>query len=180
MPPDRLEAILEFRQKLRRRRLPKRRSEFGSLHLESTMSPRRDGGTGRRSGLKIRRGQPRGGSTPPPGTNKTKSLDRNWPLKNERPISAGGCFYGCSFLRFDPNGCLPSLWSAKNRREWHSPDSQSLAEVGSESRPRMRAPLRGRRALTPIPEPQQFISTSGECHQENKGLVCARRDPLHH
>ena len=28
----------------------------------------RDGGTGRRSGLKIRRGQPRGGSTPPPGT----------------------------------------------------------------------------------------------------------------
>ena len=29
----------------------------------------RDGGTGRRSGLKIRRGQPRGGSTPPPGTN---------------------------------------------------------------------------------------------------------------
>ena len=29
---------------------------------------RRDGGTGRRSGLKIRRGQPHGGSTPPPGT----------------------------------------------------------------------------------------------------------------
>src|SRR5580658_8051949 len=32
-------------------------------------TPSRDGGTGRRSGLKIRRGQPRGGSTPPPGTN---------------------------------------------------------------------------------------------------------------
>jgi hypothetical protein len=31
-------------------------------------NPGRDGGTGRRSGLKIRRGQPRGGSTPPPGT----------------------------------------------------------------------------------------------------------------
>ena len=31
----------------------------------------RDGGTGRRSGLKIRRGQPRGGSTPPPGTINT-------------------------------------------------------------------------------------------------------------
>ena len=30
--------------------------------------PRRDGGTGRRSGLKIRRSQGRGGSTPPPGT----------------------------------------------------------------------------------------------------------------
>ena len=28
----------------------------------------RDGGTGRRSGLKIRRSQGRGGSTPPPGT----------------------------------------------------------------------------------------------------------------
>ncbi len=35
---------------------------------------RRDGGTGRRSGLKIRRGQPRGGSTPPPGTKITKDL----------------------------------------------------------------------------------------------------------
>ena len=35
-------------------------------------SIRRDGGTGRRSGLKIRRGlSPRGGSTPPPGTNLT-------------------------------------------------------------------------------------------------------------
>ncbi len=32
---------------------------------------RRDGGTGRRSGLKIRRGQPRGGSTPPPGTTQS-------------------------------------------------------------------------------------------------------------
>jgi hypothetical protein len=34
----------------------------------------RDGGTGRRSGLKIRRGQPRGGSTPPPGTKIIKDL----------------------------------------------------------------------------------------------------------
>lgn len=34
----------------------------------ATMVQRRDGGIGRRSGLKIRRGQPRGGSTPPPGT----------------------------------------------------------------------------------------------------------------
>ena len=38
--------------------------------------PSRDGGTGRRSGLKIRRGQPRGGSTPPPGTNKIKNLSQ--------------------------------------------------------------------------------------------------------
>ena len=29
----------------------------------------RDGGTGRRSGLKIRQASARGGSTPPPGTN---------------------------------------------------------------------------------------------------------------
>jgi hypothetical protein len=36
----------------------------------------RDGGTGRRSGLKIRRGQPHGGSTPPPGTkNSFKTID---------------------------------------------------------------------------------------------------------
>ncbi len=36
---------------------------------------RRDGGTGRRSGLKIRRPQRRGGSTPPPGT-KYKLFNR--------------------------------------------------------------------------------------------------------
>ena len=39
------------------------------------MMKRRDGGTGRRSGLKIRRGQGRGGSTPPPGTTHNHSLD---------------------------------------------------------------------------------------------------------
>ena len=32
------------------------------------VGPRRDGGIGRRSGLKIRRWQQRGGSIPPPGT----------------------------------------------------------------------------------------------------------------
>jgi hypothetical protein len=36
--------------------------------------PSRDGGIGRRSGLKIRRPQGHGGSTPPPGTMKTKDL----------------------------------------------------------------------------------------------------------
>jgi hypothetical protein len=35
--------------------------------------PRRDGGTGRRSGLKIRRPSGLGGSTPPPGTKLTVS-----------------------------------------------------------------------------------------------------------
>ena len=34
-------------------------------------TPSRDGGTGRRSGLKIRRPQGHGGSTPPPGTIKS-------------------------------------------------------------------------------------------------------------
>ncbi len=45
----------------------------------------RDGGTGRRSGLKIRRGQPRGGSTPPPGTKRINGLE------NQR-------IFGCVFL----------------------------------------------------------------------------------
>ena len=122
----------------------------------------------------------RGGSTPPPGTNKTKGLDSNSPLENERPFFVGGCSDGCWFLRKWPNGCLPALWSAMNRRERHSPDSRSIAEVGSASRPRIRAPLRGRRALTPTPEPRQIISTSGECYQRANGLLCAGSDPLHH
>ena len=42
--------------------------------LDRSVHSGRDGGTGRRSGLKIRRGQPRGGSTPPPGTNRIKGL----------------------------------------------------------------------------------------------------------
>ena len=60
----------------------------------------RDGGTGRRSGLKIRRGQPRGGSTPPPGTNKIKDLP------NQR-------IFGCVFLC--PN-CAQSLNSDPDKR----------------------------------------------------------------
>src|SRR6185312_14436777 len=38
------------------------------LRIQSFHHPRRDGGTGRRSGLKIRRPSGLGGSTPPPGT----------------------------------------------------------------------------------------------------------------
>src|SRR6185437_15709072 len=49
------------------------------VYIIETLS--RDGGTGRRSGLKIRRGQPRGGSTPPPGTKILKSLYAKWPLR---------------------------------------------------------------------------------------------------
>jgi hypothetical protein len=47
---------------------------LGLLITGLAQSSRRDGGTGRRSGLKIRRGQPRGGSTPPPGTKILKGL----------------------------------------------------------------------------------------------------------
>jgi hypothetical protein len=45
-----------------------------AILFEASPPQSRDGGTGRRSGLKIRRSQGRGGSTPPPGTNKLKSL----------------------------------------------------------------------------------------------------------
>ena len=38
------------------------------LHSGLQLSNRRDGGTGRRSGLKIRRASALGGSSPPPGT----------------------------------------------------------------------------------------------------------------
>jgi hypothetical protein len=49
-------------------------------------------------GLKIRRGQPRGGSTPPPGT--TLNIERNtgWPLEMKGPFLAGGCSLGCSSI----------------------------------------------------------------------------------
>jgi hypothetical protein len=68
---------------------------------------RRDGGTGRRSGLKIRRGQPRGGSTPPPGTIEIKSFRCKWPLEIER--SFDGCSGGCSFSRVSSSGCLQEV-----------------------------------------------------------------------
>src|SRR5580704_15315612 len=42
---------------------------------------RRDGGTGRRSGLKIRRPSGLGGSTPPPGTTESKEVS-SFSLKN--------------------------------------------------------------------------------------------------
>ena len=45
--------------------------EAAKLNFATIFRLGRDGGTGRRSGLKIRRGlSPRGGSTPPPGTKK--------------------------------------------------------------------------------------------------------------
>src|ERR1039458_4592414 len=46
-----------------------RKGEAAKLSFVAIFRLGRDGGTGRRSGLKIRRGlSPRGGSTPPPGT----------------------------------------------------------------------------------------------------------------
>jgi hypothetical protein len=54
--------------KLRDERLYQQGAGWAATGLNYFYVPSRDGGTGRRSGLKIRRGQPRGGSTPPPGT----------------------------------------------------------------------------------------------------------------
>src|ERR1035441_4511159 len=49
--------------------------EAAKLNFATIFRLGRDGGTGRRSGLKIRRGlSPRGGSTPPPGTNLTLAV----------------------------------------------------------------------------------------------------------
>ena len=46
---------------------------------------------------------------------------------------------------------------AMERSTRHSPDVRSIAEAGPQSRPRIRAPLRGRRALTPASEPRLTI-----------------------
>jgi hypothetical protein len=56
-----------------------------------------DGEIGRRSGLKIRRPQGRGGSSPPPGTNKIKELIENSYSDSERLFRSGGCSDGCWF-----------------------------------------------------------------------------------
>ena len=47
------------------------------LDFSKTYDLSRDGGTGRRSGLKIRRASALGGSTPPPGTTACKVLILN-------------------------------------------------------------------------------------------------------
>jgi hypothetical protein len=71
---------------------------------------------------------------------------------------------------------LGAIWPAMKCRESHSPDSQSVAEVGSASRPRMSAPLRGHRALTPTPEPRQIIiPTSRECFLQTKAPTWSQR-----
>src|ERR1039457_4950451 len=58
--------------------------EAAKLSFATIFRLGRDGGTGRRSGLKIRRGlSPRGGSTPPPGTKK-------YLLQNVFSSSGGG------------------------------------------------------------------------------------------
>jgi hypothetical protein len=50
-----------------------------------------------RMGLKIRRGQPRGGSTPPPGTSVNIDDWMKWPPVQGRPFCAGACSGACSF-----------------------------------------------------------------------------------
>src|SRR5580658_10523129 len=57
-----------------------------AILLEHRPTPGRDGGTGRRSGLKIRRPQGRGGSTPPPGTIKINKI---------RSTGIFGCLFLC-------------------------------------------------------------------------------------
>ena len=64
----------------------------------------RDGGTGRRSGLKIRRGQPRGGSTPPPGTKILKDLRAKLPLGSERQFCLVAVLVAVGFLLFRDSG----------------------------------------------------------------------------
>jgi hypothetical protein len=46
-------------------------------------------------GLKIRRPQGRGGSSPPPDTMKTKELNRIGHSVSEWPFCCGGCSDGC-------------------------------------------------------------------------------------
>jgi hypothetical protein len=72
----------------------------------------RDGGTGRRSGLKIRRSQGRGGSTPPPGTNKINKI---------RNTDILGCLFLCPNYDQSQISCFPHLqWTAwsKTRFAW--------------------------------------------------------------
>jgi hypothetical protein len=115
------------------------------------------------------------GVRPPlPAPNKIKGLYANRPLQNERPICVGGCSDGCSDLA---QWLFISAMVCNESQRVTFPDTQSVAEVESESRPRLRAPLRGYKALTPTPEPRQIISTSGECHQRFKGLPRSGRKP---
>ena len=56
-----------------------------------------DGEIGRRSGLKIRRPQGRGGSSPPPGTNQYAPLSVSKLKSTQLRKTAGGCSGGCWF-----------------------------------------------------------------------------------
>jgi hypothetical protein len=60
----------------------------------------------RHRGLKIRRGQPRGGSTPPPGTKILKELQAKWPLDNERPFCLVAVLVAVGFLLFRSSGTV--------------------------------------------------------------------------
>src|ERR1035441_2311206 len=64
-----------------------RKGEAAKLSFVAIFRLGRDGGTGRRSGLKIRRGlSPRGGSTPPPRTKKNL-LQKVFNKSGERPFN---------------------------------------------------------------------------------------------
>jgi hypothetical protein len=92
------------------------------------MTPGRDGGTGRRSGLKIRRGQPRGGSTPPPGTSKIKSLDGIG-----LPCGGGGQpeLRGLFALRAEQNRAARRTCRRQRRPEAHTQEIRLHTRSGS-------------------------------------------------
>jgi hypothetical protein len=84
------------------------------------------------------------GVRPPlPAPNKIKGLYANRPLQNERPICVGGCSDGCSFFTDLAQWLFISAMVYNESQRVTFPDAQSVAEVESESRPRLRAPLRG-------------------------------------
>jgi hypothetical protein len=65
------------------------------LFMRPTRS--RDGGTGRRSGLKIRRPLRSWGFDPPSRHQQNKRFRLNWPLETGEAKIVGGCFDGCWF-----------------------------------------------------------------------------------
>src|ERR1700751_288700 len=67
-----------------------KKTENVKLAVESSTTTKcRDGGTGRRSGLKIRRPSGLGGSTPPPGTNCKSRVGRGPRIHKGLPKSRG-------------------------------------------------------------------------------------------
>src|SRR6185437_6207287 len=73
-------------------------SNRSALHPLIKSKMRRDGGTGRRSGLKIRRASARGGSTPPPGTT-LESLRYKKSARHFGGLIFAWCMFWCMFVK---------------------------------------------------------------------------------